>query len=111
MRSITLPPKACALWPGRLWRKSHQLTGVQQLFRSEGTRDRAQRGHARRRGQANELAQLLLADAVLGGDRPARGNDQIIDHAARRFADFFAPALGIGAVGGVDVEMDVAVAE
>src|SRR3569623_154244 len=111
MRTRWQPPKACALWLRAIWRKRHELAGVHQLVRIEGTLDRAQRRHARRRGQAFELAQLHLADAVLGGDRSARGDDQVVDHAGRRLADFFAPALGIGAVGRVDVEMDVAVAE
>src|SRR4051794_2150210 len=57
-----------------------------------------------------ELAELELADAVLGRDRASGGGDQVV-HEARDLGAFAFVPVRSRVSAGADVEMDVAVAE
>src|SRR5436305_3069154 len=72
--------------------------------------DRLERVNAAGRRQAREFAELELSDAVLGGNRTARSGDEIVDHARDRGALALVP-VGLGVLGGANMEVDIAVAE
>src|SRR4051794_20490345 len=94
-------------WTSRL---RHQLPRIHDAERVEGLLDRAQRVDAPRRRETGELGALQLADAVLGGDRAARGGDEVVDQFRDLLALGVVPA-GRGVAAGADVEVDVAVAK
>ncbi len=91
--------------------------GVQQFPRIEQI-VRIQRGfnppHQRQRNrivEARKFVDLHLPDPVFGADRPAPLRDQIIDPRADCLAFRFLPHPAHSALGGEDVEVDIAIAK
>src|SRR5438309_3162848 len=80
----------------------HDPLGIERLL------DRPQRLEPRGRIGARQSRRLHLADAVLGRDRTAGGDDEVVDETARFLAARLEPSWHRRRL---DVEVDIAVAE
>src|SRR5260221_3072900 len=92
------------------FRLRNELSRVHDAERVERLLDRPQRMDAPGRRQPRELGALQLADAMLGGNRPARRSDEVVDQPGDILALRLIPA-GRGVASRADVEVDVAVAQ
>src|SRR5262249_25961388 len=85
-----------------------QLPRIHDAERVERMLDRAKRMDPAGGSEPLELAELQLADAVLGRDRASGGSDEIVDE-LRDLGPFALIPVGRSVAGRADVEVDVAV--